>query len=69
MSLFVFHQKLTARELDEAAAGAKRDIAAWYKANPKRRVCNAQFWYGRMYKIRKGHIEADIDAARKDADK
>lgn len=66
---FTVYSRLTPAELDRAADDAKRDITKWFATNKRRRVCNAQLWYGRMYKINKSQIEKNIDAARRDADK
>lgn len=66
MALFVFHQKMTPAELRAAADQAQADITKWYTANPKRRVCNAELWYGKQYKIRKAHINYDIELAYQD---
>jgi hypothetical protein len=66
MTLFVFHQKMSQPELRKAADAAQADITKWFAANPKRRVCNAQLWYNRPYKIRKGHINYDIEVAYQD---
>lgn len=66
MTLFAFHKKMSPGELQAAADKTKPEIAAWFAANPKRRVCNAQLWYNKPYKIRRKTINEDLDAAVKE---
>lgn len=47
------------REGKKAVAGVEK----WFADNPKRRVCNAKVWYGKRAKIRKGHVQEDMDKA------
>lgn len=65
--LITFHKRMTAKELDKAAKQCKVEVANWFATHPKRRVCNAQLWYGRVYKIKRTQIAEGIAAARKDA--
>ena len=35
----------------------------FFAANPKRKTATAQVWYGKVIKIRRNHIQEDVDKA------
>lgn len=61
--MFIVYSKLSREELEKQAVTLKADLTKWFEANPKRRVCNAQVWYGKRVKIRKGKVSEDVDTA------
>jgi len=67
MVLLAIYERIPDAEIDKTAEKVKADVAKWFAANPKRRVCNAQVWYNRVVKIRRAHAAKDIDAAAKAA--
>jgi len=36
-------------------------IERWFKKNPDRRVCRAEFWCGKQHSVRRGHVKEDIE--------
>lgn len=66
--MIVIYEKLTKKELKESKDGAIARITEWFEKNPKRRVCDAQLWYGQRHKIRRGHVADDINAVVKQTD-
>lgn len=67
MAGFILYKKLPVKTIKREAVKAKKDIAAWFVANPKRRNCNAEVWYGQRVKIKRSTIDADVDAAMEEA--
>lgn len=63
MGTIMVYKKIPREVMEKEAVTLKADLTKWFAANPKRRVCNAQVWYGRAVKIRKNTISADVDAA------
>jgi hypothetical protein len=63
MAGFILYKRVPKAQILKDAKKAKVDIAAWFKNNPKRKVCNAEFWYGKRVKIKPNSIDADVDAA------
>ena len=51
-------------EIRKDAIEAIEKVNAFFaNASYRKRICRAQLWYGKVVKIRKGHVEADINAA------
>ena len=67
MAMLVVYHKIPADEIRADAAKAIVQIGEWFKTNPKRRVCNAQIWYGKTAKIRRKTVAEDITKAMNEA--
>jgi len=65
--MIIVYARVTDDEIRSGAVQAIADIKAWFKANPKRRVCNADCWYGRRIKVRRDYVCEDVEAARDQA--
>ena len=63
MASFIVYKPLSNKELKEMAEKAIKGITKFFKENPRRRICNVELWYGRQVKVRKNHIEEDIQKA------
>jgi hypothetical protein len=61
--MILVYQTIPEKEIRSMAKEAVEKISAWFKANPKKRICKAGLWYGKVAKIRKGYVQEDIDAA------
>ena len=42
-------------------------VNEFFETNKRRRICNLMAWYGKQIKVRKGHVQEDINAAVKAA--
>ncbi len=51
--LFVIRRKLTPEEAEETV----KLLEQWFKDNPSRRVCRTDW-----FRVRKGHINEDVEA-------
>jgi hypothetical protein len=63
MVMLALYKRISDEEIDKDAESVKADITKWFAANPKRRVCNAQVWYGQVVKVHRARVAKDIDAA------
>lgn len=59
--MIVLYRRITEPELRRDAKSALRQITKWFKANPNRRVCRTQLWYGKTITVKRNTIKADID--------
>lgn len=59
--MFVVYTKVTPEEIREDAQEAITGIEEWFKSQPKRRVCRVEFWYGRMFSIKKKNIAEQVN--------
>lgn len=66
MATFIVYQKMTAEQADNVSAQAKQGIKKFFENNPKRRVCNADLWYRKRYKIKRNDVDSQIDKFRKE---
>lgn len=53
----------TKKEIKKDAKELLEKSTEFFANNPRRRVANVCVWYGRAIKIRKTHIEEDVNAA------
>lgn len=66
MSRFSIHAKISYKDCIDGIAYNLPKLKEWFVANPKRKVCHVDFVYGKVIKVRKKHIEADLfNAAEK----
>ena len=63
--MIAIYKRLTEPELRRDAKSAIRQITKWFKANPNRRVCRSQLWYGKQITVKRATLKADIDKALK----
>lgn len=63
MGTFVLYKTIPNSTIKREGEKAVAGIEKWFADNPKRRVCNAEVWYGKRAKIRKGHVQEDMDKA------
>lgn len=61
MASFVIYNKISEKELIKTTEDAISRVKTWFAANPRRRICNIQWVYGKMIKVRKNHIDEDIN--------
>jgi len=61
--MIIVYNKVTNKQILKDAKKAVKQIQEWFGQNPNRRICKAELWYGKVAKIRKNHIEADINKA------
>lgn len=61
--MLIVYPKIKPATIKREAKKAKKDIAKWFEANPKRKHCRAELWYGDRCKIGRNTIDADVDAA------
>jgi hypothetical protein len=57
---------LPPEQIRQEAKTAVRQIKNWFAQNSKRKICLAEIWYGRRFKIRRNTIEADLNKAAED---
>jgi hypothetical protein len=61
--MLVVYRKIPESEIRETAAKAIGEIGEWFKANPKRRVCNVELWYNKKVTVKPKTIAEQINAA------
>lgn len=66
--MIVIYNKLTKKELKASAKETIAKVNEWFNNNPRRKVCKAELWYGKVHKIRRDHVEEDIQAIVKNTD-
>lgn len=59
--MIVIYKTLSKSVILKEAKETVPQIEKWFVDNPKRKVCHAQFWYGKMADVRRGHVKDDID--------
>lgn len=62
--MIVIYRTIPNAEIRKDAATAIGTCKLFFQTNPKRKVANVGVWYGKMVKVRRGHIVEDINAAR-----
>ena len=65
--MIVIYKDVTDKEIRKDAKTSIPKVEAWFEANPKRKSCNTQVWYGEMITIRRGHVEEDVMGAMRKA--
>lgn len=55
------YEKITKKQLAKTTKDTIKGIKKWFVDNPKRKICNTQWVYGEMFKVRRNHIEEDIN--------
>jgi len=61
--MILLYQKYTEPQFKEMQRTAKTNITKWFKDHPRRKVCKAEIFYGKVVPIRRDHIDEDIQAA------
>ena len=61
--MIAIYGKVPAKEIKKGGKDAIKQIEKWFKANPKKKVCHAQVWYGKMKNVRRGYVSEDINEA------
>ena len=61
--MFAIYEHIPETKICKEAKKAIVDLKKWFLLNPKRRVCRVETWYGKSSKVRKNHIDEDINAA------
>lgn len=64
--MIVIYKTVPNATIKKDAKASIPKIEAFFEANPKRRICRAQFWYGKFKKIRRNHVKEDVDAVVKE---
>ena len=59
--MIVIYKTLSKSVILKEAKETVSQIEKWFVDNPKRKVCHAKFWYGKMADVRRGHVKDDID--------
>lgn len=58
--MILVYERITAAELAKAVKETTQLIEDWFVANPKRRVCNAELWYGKRHKIKRRDVGSQL---------
>lgn len=64
--MIVIYKTIPNSTIKKEAKAAIPKIEAFFKANPKRRVCRSQFWYGKFRSVRRNHVQEDVNAVVKE---
>lgn len=67
MGTIIIYKKLSDRVIKSEAKKALPQIKKWFENNPKRKDCNAEFFYGKMVTIRRTNIDEDFKKAVNEA--
>jgi hypothetical protein len=65
--MLVVYHKIPEAQIREEAESCIAKVNTFFAKRPKRRVCRAEFWYGKVRSIRRGHVVEDVNAARDEA--
>jgi len=60
MGMFIISALMTKQEVAEMAAAAIKGIEKWFEEHPKKKVCNAELFYGKHYKIHRGTVAIEV---------
>ena len=58
--MLIAYARLTKEELAKSVEETVQQIKEWFEKNPKRRVCDAELWYGKRIKLKPKTYEAQI---------
>ena len=61
--MLVVYKKMAKAEIRRLVTETLPRLEKWFADNPKRRICNVEFVYGKMIKVRSGHVKEDLKAA------
>jgi len=61
MGMIVIYEKIPAKTIRKEAKEVIQKITEWFQNNPKRRVCDAQLWYGRRLKVKRKMIAEQVN--------
>jgi hypothetical protein len=67
MTTFVVYKRITEQEIRQDAKKVIEDLGRWFQENPRRMICRAELWYGRITRIRRKHVEEDVGTAAREA--
>lgn len=56
--MIVVYKRSSPEEINQAFDKLRTQLPAWFAANPKRRVCKVELFYGRMVSFRRKDYEA-----------
>lgn len=59
--MILIYDRLTEKQLKKAASEVVKNLTKWFKDNPKRKMCRAELWYGKMYSIKRKNIKGQIN--------
>lgn len=65
--MLLIYKSIPAKTIRKDAREAIPKIKAWFKANPDRKECNAELWYGKQLKIKADTVEEQVNAAAAEA--
>ena len=60
------HQIIKPNELDELCRETVTKSEEFFKANPKRKVAYVEIWTGKVVKVRRKHVEEDVNKVKYD---
>jgi len=61
--MIIIYKKVSKKQIAKDVKETTPKLEQWFVDNPKRRICRATLWYGRMVGIRRGHVPEDVRAA------
>lgn len=61
--MIILYNRLSKKQIDKIYRKSLVDVSTWFEQNPKRKVCNMEWVYGKVCKIRKKYIKEDITKA------
>ena len=59
----VIYQTIPEETIRSDAKDTIEKITQWFKDNPKRKVCRAEVWYGRVVHVKRKTVAEQINAA------
>lgn len=66
VATFLIYDLITDKQLQKSKTECIDGVTDWFSKNPKRRICNVSWVYGKQIKVRKNHIVEDIEKAAKE---
>jgi hypothetical protein len=60
--MIVVYAPMSEQQLRKSASENIPKIEEWFKANPKRRVCRVELWYGEVISIKRKTVAEQINA-------
>ncbi len=61
--MLVIYKKPTKKDVKQDVKALKKGVRKFFEDNPKRKVCRAEVWFGKVLAVKKDNIDAAIDKA------
>lgn len=64
--MIVVYARVSEKKIRKGIPDVVKLITEWFANNPKKKICKAELWQGRLVPVRRTHIEKDIKKTAKE---